>query len=369
VHGVPDRDGRPTIGIACDPRVRDGYLAPADLTRLEALGEVRVADFTGGWSTTEPPPDDPAATQALAEFAADLDALVVCHGAPRVSETVLAAGPRLRAVGDLEGDRFGTRIDVDAATARGVAVIDTTHGSSYPVAEWALALAIIGLRDGGRRFRTLIAKAPYRKGEAARPRELNGRTVGLIGFGHIAWRLVELLAPFGVELLVHDPYAPRELADALAVTYAPLSVVLGSSEVVVCLAPLTPRTRGMLGAKELDLLRPGSVFVNVSRGAIVDTAALVDRLRRDDIVACLDVHDPEPIPVDAAVRDLPNVFLSPHLAGTTVESRTRFFTLMVHELERVFADAEPRAMLTPRIVAVRGGAGEAVAARPSGGAS
>lgn len=359
---------RPTIGIACDPRVRDGYLAAEDLARLEALGDVRFADFTGGWSTTEPPPDDLAAEQALAEFAADLDALVVCHGAPRVSDAVLAAAPHLRAVGDLEGDRFGARIDVAAATARGVAVIDTTHGSSYPVAEWALALAIIGLRDGGRRFRTLVSKAQYRKGEVAPPRELTGRRVGLIGFGHIAWRLVELLAPFGVELLVHDPYAPRELADALGVTFAPLTVVLGSSEVVICLAPLTPRTRGMLGASELDLLRPGSVFVNVSRGAIVDTAALVARLRRDDIVACLDVHDPEPIPVDAAVRDLPNVFLSPHIAGTTVESRTRFFTLMVHELERVFADAEPRAMLTPRIVAVRGGAGEAVAARPPGGA-
>jgi phosphoglycerate dehydrogenase-like enzyme len=346
---------RPRVGIACDPRVRDGYLTPADMTRLEAFADIAVAEFTGHWSTVEAPPADPEAERALAEFAGDLDALVVCHGAPRVSADVLAAAPRLRAVGELEGDRFGARIDVTAATERGVAVIDTTHGSSYPVAEWALALAIIGLRDGARRFRALVTKALYHKGDHARPRELTGRTVGLIGFGHIAWRLVELLAPFHVELFVHDPYAPRELADGLGVTYAPLDVVLTRSEVVICLAPLTPETRGMLGARELDLLRPGCVFVNVSRGAIVDTAALVARLRRDDIVACLDVHDPEPIPVDAAVRDLPNVFLSPHIAGTTVESRTRFFQLMVHELERVFAGAEPRAMLTSRIVSVRNG--------------
>ncbi|MEQ7006676.1 NAD(P)-dependent oxidoreductase [Actinopolymorpha sp. B17G11] len=363
----PEQERRPSVGIACDPRVREGYLAPADLARLEACAEVRFADVTGHWSTTDPPPNDPEAEQALAEFAADLDALVVCHGAPRVSDAVLSAAPRLRAVGDLEGDRFGARIDVAAATARDVAVIDTTHGSSYPVAEWALALAIIGLRDAARRFRTLMTDAPHRKGDVARPRELTGRTVGLIGFGHIAWRLVELLAPFDVDLVAHDPYAPRELADALGMTYAPLDVVLAASEVVFCLAPLTPKTRGMLGARELDLLRPGCVFVNVSRGAIVDTAALVARLRRDDIVACLDVHDPEPIPVDAAVRGLPNVFLSPHIAGTTVESRTRFFQLMVHELERVFAGAEPRAMLTSRIVSVRNGANPSGTANPSGG--
>ena len=358
--------GRPIVGVACSPEVRDGYLAPDDLTRLRSFADVSTADFTGPSTVTGPPPSDPEAEAALATFASGLDALIVCHGAPRVTEAILAAAPRLRVVGDLEGDRFAGRVDVEAATCRGVVVVDTTHGSSTPVAEWALALSIIGLRDAGRRFRALVAGAPHRRAavDGGRPRELGGRRVGLVGFGHIAWRLVELLEPFGVDLVAYDPFAPRELADALGVTFAPLDTVLATSEVVICLAPLTSRTRGLLGARELDLLPAGSVFVNVSRGAVVDTAALVARLRRDDLIACLDVHDPEPIPVDADVRLLPNVFLSPHIAGTTTESRTRFFQLMVDDLARVFAGQEPRTALTPRIVSVRNGAAE-----PHGGAT
>ncbi len=349
---------RPVVGLACNAFVRDHYLAAADLARLAAFADVATGEFDSPATVADPPPYDQRAEVELARFASDLDGLVVCHGAPRVTEAVLAAAPRLRVVGDLEGDRFGGRIDVGAASARGVQVVDTTHGSSIPVAEWALALSIMGLRDAGRRFRELVAGASQAEVDSTGsglPRELAGRQVGLVGFGHAAWQLCELLAPFGVEVVAHDPYAPRELADALGVTFAPLEVVLGGSDVVVCLAPLTSRTRGLLGRHELDLLRPGSVLVNVSRGAVVDSAALVARLRRGDVVACLDVYDPEPIPVDDPVRRLPHVFLSPHIAGTTAESRTRFFQLMVDELERAFGGAEPRALLTSRIVSARHG--------------
>lgn len=339
--GVPGK--RPVVGIACDPEVRERYLAADDLARLTAIADVRYADFTGFRSVIDPPPPDADAERELASFAAELGALVVCHGAPRVTERVLAAAPGLRMVGELEGDRFAGRVDVDAADRYGVLVVDTTHGSSYPVAEWALALMVLGMRDVGR---------------WARRTELTGKRVGLVGFGHIAWRLVELVRPFGVEVLAHDPYSPRELADALGVTFAPLDAVLAGTDVVVCLAPLTPRTRGLIGARELDLLTPGTVFVNVSRGAIVDSVALLARLRRGDVVACLDVHDPEPVPPDAEIRTLPNVFLSPHVAGTTVESRSRFFGLMVEEIERLIRGAEPRALLTRRVVAIRGGLAE-----------
>jgi phosphoglycerate dehydrogenase-like enzyme len=344
---VTGRGRRPRVGVACDPRIRPRYLARADLARLETFADVVLGDFTAPSShLAEPPPFDPASTAELAGFAAGLHALVVCHGAPRVTEAVLAAAPSLRVIGDLEGDRFGARVDTDAADARGILVVDTSHGSSYPVAEWALALMVLGLRDVGRWVRRT---------------ELTGRRIGLIGFGHIGWRLVELLEPYDVEIIAHDPYAPRELADALGVTFAPLDVVLGG-DVVVCLAPLTPATRGMVGARELDLLRSGSVFVNVSRGAVVDSAALVARLERGDVVGCLDVYDPEPVPVDADIRQLPNVFLSPHVAGTTEESRARFFHLMVEELARFFGGAEPRAVLTSRVVSGRRGIS------PTGGA-
>jgi phosphoglycerate dehydrogenase-like enzyme len=123
--------------------------------------------------------------------------------------------------------------------------------------------------------------------------------------------------------------------------------------VVFTLVPLTPGTARMIGAQELALLRPGSVFVNVSRGAVVDSDALLARLRGGDVIACLDVFDPEPVPVDSPIVDLPNVFLSPHVAGVTEESRRRFFELMVTEIVRHLDGLEPLAELTPGIVSLR----------------
>jgi phosphoglycerate dehydrogenase-like enzyme len=115
----------------------------------------------------------------------------------------------------------------------------------------------------------------------------------------------------------------------------------------------------MIGAQELDWLQPNAAFVNVSRGPIVDSAALIERLKRGDGVrAALDVFDPEPIPADgplAEIRRLPNVFLTPHIAGSNGESRPRFFELMVDELDRFVHGHHPRYVLNDRTLANRRG--------------
>jgi phosphoglycerate dehydrogenase-like enzyme len=295
---------------------------------------------------------------SLLEELANTDALIVCHGAPRIEITHLEKAPHLVFIGELEGDRFGQRIDVEAATARGIRIVDTTQGSSYPVAEWALALMLLALRNAASLYRKLIAHEEahqeltdfgYLRGE------LTGKRVGLIGCGHIGRRLIEFLRPFQVDLRVCDPYLAPEMADAMGFLQTTLEFVLSRSDVIVCLAPLTPRTRGMLGAKEFALLPPGAAFVNVSRGRIVDSAALIARLREGDVTAALDVFDPEPIPIDSPIRDLPNVFLSPHIAGVTAASRPRFFTLMVDELVRFFQGHATKFDLNARTLANRRG--------------
>jgi D-3-phosphoglycerate dehydrogenase len=285
-------------------------------------------------------------------------ALVVCHGSPYVDAAVLDNAPHMKFVGELEGDRFANRIDMDAANERGIRVVDTTHGSSLPVAEWALALMIIGLRNAGQQFRRLLAGEEFRRSyddPGYRLGELTGRQVGLIGFGHIGRRLVELLQPFQCRVLVYDPYLPKDVALALHVELAPLERVIAEPDVVVCTAPLTPRTRGMLGSAQLDLLKTDAVFVNVSRGAIVDSQAIIERARRGDIRVCLDVFDPEPIPAGSPIRDLSNVFLSPHIAGVTAACRPRFFSFMVDELERFFAGHETLYDITANTLANRRG--------------
>ena len=188
------------------------------------------------------------------------------------------------------------------------------------------------------------------------PGVLWGRRVGLIGCGHMGRRLIRFLGAFETEIWVHDPYLPQELPEALGFLQTSLESVL-SCEVVVCLVPHTPKTEGMLGKAELSRLRPGTVFVSVSRGKVTDSAALIERLKQGDIVAGLDVFDPEPVPPDSEILQLPNVFLSPHIGSYGGPSAQQgFFTLMVDELERFFDGHETQFDLTPRAQANRTGA-------------
>jgi phosphoglycerate dehydrogenase-like enzyme len=347
---------RPKVLIVCNQHVHDIYLDPADLDRLRGFADWEWLPAEGGQGFG--PNEDPAAVALLRERAGTAEAIIVCHGAPKIDAAVLEGAPRLRLAGELEGDRFAYRIDTEAAWARGVRTVDTTNGSSYPVSEWALALIIIALRNAGEQFRRMIEPVAYQRSHTDFGYihgELWSKRVGLIGCGHIGRRLIAFLKPFRCEVWVHDPYLDRQMADALDFTLTTLDNVMGGCDAVVCLAPLTPRTRRMIGRRELDLLRPGSVFVNVSRGAVVDPDALIARLQRGDIGAGLDVFDPEPVPADSPIKSLPNVFLSPHIAGVTAASRTRFFTLMVDELDRFFHGHETLYDLTPRTLANRRG--------------
>ena len=337
-------------------RLRPTYIAERDWERLVGFAEPVFLASEGE-----------QVTEQLVKALADAEALILCHGAPKADEALLERAPKLRLVGELEGDRFERRLDVAAAEARGVTVVDTTNGSSYPVSEWALALMMVALRNAGQYFRQMISgervHAPhddvgYLHGE------LTGKRVGLIGCGHIGRRLLTFLEPFTVDVRVYDPYLAPEVPDAYDFKWSDsLERVFEDSEVVVCLAPLTPRTRGMIGAAQLERLQPNAAFVNVSRGAIVDSAALIERLKRGDGVrAALDVFDPEPIPDDgplSEIRRLPNVFLSPHIAGVTAASRPRFFELMVDELERFFGGYRPRYVLGGRSLRNRRGDGDA----------
>ena len=353
---------RPRVLVCCNSTVRREYIAGEGVGRLDHLADWEwlpsegTSSRVGVWGG---PSDDPTdATRLGAKLAEGFDALITCHGAPYVDAAILDAAPRLKLIGELEGDRFANRIDTDAAIEHGVRMVDTTHGSSLPVAEWALGLMLIGLRNGGEQFRRLVAGDEFHRSAedpGYRLGELTSRSVGLIGLGHIGRRLIELLAPFRCPVVAHDPYVSKEVALALHVELAPLERVMADSDVVVCTAPLTPRTQGMIGQSELDLLKTDAVFVNVSRGAIVDSQALIARARRGDIRVSIDVFDPEPIPAASPIRDLPDVFMSPHIAGVTAACRPRFFSFMVDELERFFDGRDTLFDITPSTLANRRG--------------
>jgi phosphoglycerate dehydrogenase-like enzyme len=365
---------RPKILLVCTADVRERMPRPADVERLGRFAqldwlECNVPFDRTVWTTV---PDDPEATALVAGRVGDVDGLIVCHGSPRISTAVLDAAPALRIIGELEGDRFAARIDVEAAQARGVRVVDTTNGSSYGVAEWALGMMLNAARGSGELCRELIAGGwrPPRgapggapagaPGAATEPPaferfELTGKRVGLIGLGIIGRRLVQLLEPFRCAVQAHDPYVPKEVADLLGVRLTNPDAIMAESDVIVCVAPLTPATRRMVGRRELELIRPGSALVNVSRGPIFDPDATTERLARGDISGAFDVWDPEPIPADSRIRQLPNVFLTPHVASQTKDGRGRFFALMVDELDRYFHGHETLYDLTSRTLANRYG--------------
>lgn len=353
---------RPRIGLASNA---DSYLKDAvveEVERLRAFADFSFEEFNEPSDWDEAPPQNPKANTRLIKFASGLDGLIICHGSPRITAAILDAVPRVRIIGELEGDRFARRIDVEAASARGVKAVDTTHGSSYGVSEWALAMAMIGLRNAGALFRRMVAGEAVFTGIDDRlndpgflKSELTGKTVGIIGVGHIGRRLLELLKPFNVKVYAHDPYVPPEIADIYDITMTSLDNVMSIPDVVICLAPITPATRGMIGKHEIGLMKPGTVFVNVSRGAIVDSEALIARLKKNDMIASLDVFEPEPVPVDSPVREMTNVFLTPHIAGVNAIGGPRFFRLMVDEMERFFSGHDTRFDLLPRTLANRSG--------------
>jgi D-3-phosphoglycerate dehydrogenase / 2-oxoglutarate reductase len=349
---------RRRVGLACSEDVRRRCVADEDLARLSRVADFSFRSFTVASGREGPAPRDPEAESELGEFSKGLDVLMVCDGSPFVSSAVLASSPRLTLLAELDGDRFGYRLDVSAAWERGIRVVDSSQGSSWPTAEWALGLALIGLRNAGGFFRRMIAHeqtefpVAERTGPGYDEAELSHKRLGMVGFGHLARRLVELLRPFDVEIRVFDPFVPQALATTYGIEFAPLPIVLDSS-VVFVLVPHTANTEGMIGKAELDQIPTGGVLVNVSRGKVIDTAALLDRLRRGDLIACLDVFDPEPVPLDSPFLDLPNVFLTPHIAGVTAESRRRFFSLAVDECLRHFEGLDSLAELTPEVVELR----------------
>ncbi len=350
------------VGLACNRAYRERGIKEQDVARLETFAEFEWHEFDEMSDWYSPPESTPEVIDEFVEFASRFDAMVVCHGAPRVTGDILDRAPSLKLVGELEGDRFAQRIDVEACAERGVKAVDTTHASSLPVSEWALAMMMMGLKKVGAHFRRMITETEWGTGyqrthepDFQMMGDLTGRSVGLIGGGNIARRLIELLVPFRTENLVHDPYLPREVASAMDFTMTSLKNVMSMPDVVVCLVPHTPATEGMLGAEELSWIRPGAVFVNVSRGQVVQSDALIERLRKNDIYACLDVFDPEPVPTDSPIRELWNVFLTPHIASTTDGSGISFFSEMVDELNRFHLGHDTKHDLMTRTLANRRG--------------
>jgi D-3-phosphoglycerate dehydrogenase len=219
--------------------------------------------------------------------------------------------------------RHGTGVDMiplDAATARGVLVANVPGVNANAVAEHVLRSMLALARQAPR-----VAAALQREGWAAARAaaehgvELRGRMLGVIGFGHVGQAVARLAhLGLGMRVLAHSRSALRSSEHATAAT---LDELMASSDVVVLACPLTPQTRGLVGAAQLAQMKAGSWLVNVARGPVVDEAALLGALERGHLAgAALDVFDVQPLPADHAFWRMPQVLLTPHAAGVSEDS-------------------------------------------------
>lgn len=308
--------------LAMSPATYDRVVDGPFLDRLSRCVELSPGVLTE-FST-------PAARAVLAE----VDVLVTGWGCPVLDPVAVGSAPRLRAVVHAAGS---VRAHVTPAVwERGIVVSSAAAQNAVPVAEFTLAVVLLAGKDVLSAARGFHARRS-RPAPAAEGRGNFGSTVGILSASLVGRRVLELLRPFDLDLLVHDPYVPDAELRALGAEPVGLLELAARSDVFSVHTPLLPETRGLVDARVLAALRDGATLVNTARGAVVDAAALEAELLRGRLTAVLDVTDPEPLPAASPLWDLPNVLLTPHVAGSQGNELRRLTSAAAAEVERLAA--------------------------------
>ncbi|MFJ4875121.1 hydroxyacid dehydrogenase [Streptomyces sp. NPDC088745] len=314
---------RPRTLLAMAPGLADRLLTEEQRTRL-----ARIAD-------TDPylvahDLHSPAYAGALAEA----EVLLTCWGATPLTAPVLERAPRLRAVVHAAGSV--KHHVTQACWERNIVVSAAAGANALPVAEYTLAVILLagkGVGRAARKYRELDGAPHDWRTELAACGNYR-RTVGIVGASRIGRRVIELLRPFDVHVLLYDPYVSDAEAARLGVEPAGLGELCARSSVVSVHAPQLPETRHLIGAAELAAMPDGATLVNTARGALVDEEALLEQLRTGRLEAVLDVTDPELPPPGSPFYTLPNVLLTPHLAGSFGNELHRLAEHALDELAR-----------------------------------
>lgn len=297
----------------CTPDVADRLTALADADATQVI--VNVEDF-------EAVPD-----------LIDVEVLLTGWGCPPIDESVLDRAPQLRAIIHTAGSV--KHHVTDACWDRGIVVSSAVEENARPVAEYTLAAILFSQK------RVLEVSHAYKaiRGQvtwaAAYPSMGNyRRTVGIIGASRIGRRVIELLRPFDIDVLLADPTVDAEEARSLGATLVELDDLLKTADTVSLHAPSLPETAGMIDRRRLALMQDGAVFINTARGALVDEAALTDELVSGRLHAVIDVTEADVLTPESPLWDLPNVLLTPHLAGSMGDELARLVDHALDELER-----------------------------------
>lgn len=316
------KPGRPCAAFAMSPDA-----AAALLTESFVHAVAEICDLA-----PSPVLDDFSTARARAALAGT-DVLITSWGCPVIDASTLELASRLRAVVHMAGSVRGHV--TEACWDRGIAVSAAAEVNAVPVAEYTLAMILLGGKHVLERAgRYLQQRAPDNWLETPSHIGNYGRTIGILSASLTGRRVIELLRPFDFQVLLHDPYLPEEDAAALGVRAVTLVELFARSDIVSIHTPLLPETHGLVSRELLGQMPAGSMLINTSRGAIVDQDALTDALRRGRIRAVLDVTDPEVLPAEHPLWTFGNVLITPHLAGSQGNEWQRIRDFATREIAR-----------------------------------
>lgn len=317
--------------------------------------QAQLAKFDIIWGKDAPIPEE-----VLQENLPKTDVLVAAS--PMVTDKTLALAPKLKAVIEVSG-AFPDTIDYAACAAAGVEVLSCSPGFRSSVAEMGLAMTLAATRGLVREheaFRT--GKERWLQDCVQTDFTLFGAPVGFVGFGQIAQEMARLLAPFGVEILVYDPWLPDHVAKDFDVRNTDLKSLAATSKVLYVTAVPTAENEGLISADFLAAMADHSVLVILSRAHLVDFEAVVAQAKTGRLTVATDVFPTEPLAADHVLRTLPNVLLSPHRAAAVSGGRHLIGDLLLQDL-RAIELGDPRRQLTVASLANIGtlaGVGDAI---------
>ena len=323
----------PRVYITLPPE--DTNYLPEDRKRIEDFAEV----------IQHPGPGMPTDKQKL-ERIKDVDAVVLGRGGGWLTDEMIESATNLRGIGVIGGSV--NKMNAELILKKGIILCNTGWAMSNAVAEFSLAMMLCGLRDIPYMI-DIMRSDGWGRGRS--PYDLTDKAVGLVGFGMIGRRVAELLGPFRARVRVFDPFVEDAVIEAAGATRCGLRELLSTSKVISLHLGLTDETRGLIGADELALIPDGGLLVNTARAAVVDEDALVAELQRGRIRAALNVYWKEPLAELHPLRSMPNVILTPHAGGLTLDTQRRHSQSITDDLERFFAGDRPMGAVTSEMLA------------------
>jgi D-3-phosphoglycerate dehydrogenase / 2-oxoglutarate reductase len=270
----------------------------------------------------------------LLQEIADADALLV-RSQTQVTDRVIAAGAKLRAIG-----RAGVgvdNIDVNAATRRGVVVVNAPDGNTIAAAEHTLAMLLALARHIPQAY-VSVCDGKWSRGRFVGV-ELRGKTLAVVGMGRIGTEVAKRALAFQMNVLGYDPYLTDERAESLGIQRVTLDEAIAHADFITVHTPLLKETHHLLDVNAFDKMKPGVRIINCARGGIIDEKALVEALQIGKVAgAALDVFEQEPLPADHPLRACENVILTPHLGASTVEAQSLVAVAVAEEVVNILTD-------------------------------